>query len=141
MKSRLESAQHILHHILKDEYEAKQSGMQIHEDRIRIDVKCEEELTKIPKEEFEKKVNDVIKRNLPVTKTLFKREEVPDFIDISMVPERIQEVRIVSIGDFDYQPCGNPHVDNTSEIGEYKILEIFKKGKKTYRFVGTVLKK
>jgi alanyl-tRNA synthetase/misacylated tRNA(Ala) deacylase len=126
---------------LTDEYGAKQSGMQIHEDRIRIDVKCELDLTKIPKEEFEKKVNVVIKRNLLVIKTIFKREEVPDHIDISMIPEHVKKVRIVSIGDFDNQPCVNPHVENTSEIGEYEILKIFKKGKKTYRFVGTVRNK
>lgn len=31
-------------------------------------------------------------------------------------------VRIIKIGDYDVQPCGTLHVDNTSEIGSFSIL-------------------
>ncbi|MBD3155428.1 MAG: histidine--tRNA ligase [Candidatus Aenigmarchaeota archaeon] len=140
MKARLESAQHILWRILKDDYKAKQTGMQFYENKIRIDVKCQQDLTKIPKEEFEERVNSVIRRNLPIIKKLYERKDVPEDVDISTVPYTAEEVIIVSIGDFDIQPCGNPHVNNTSEIGEYKLLDIKRKGKDIYRFVGAVLK-
>ncbi|MBN2422166.1 histidine--tRNA ligase [Candidatus Woesearchaeota archaeon] len=139
LKARLESAQHILHHILTHEYNAKQCGMQFHENKIRIDVRCKTNLIDVPKEDFEKKINDVIKKNLPVIKTMYQRKDVPKDIDISMIPPHVKEVRIVEIKGFDIQPCGNPHVDNTSEIGEYRIIERKKKGKDTYRFVGEVV--
>ena len=141
MKVRLESAQHILHHILTYDYKAKQTGMQIYENKIRLDMKCAEDLTKLSKKEFEERVNSVIRRNLPVTKTMYKREDVPKDVDISMVPASAREIRIIAIGDFDIQPCGNLHVDNTSEIGEYRIVEIKRIGKDTYRFAGVVLDK
>lgn len=139
IKARLETAQRILYRVLKDDYGAKSAAMQIHEDRIRFDVKCQKDLAKIPKEEFEKKVNKVIAKNLPVAKTIYRRDRVPEGTDLGKVPESIYKIRIVAIGDFDVQPCINPHVDNTSEIGEYKIIEIKRKGKNTYSFVGTVL--
>lgn len=141
IKARLETAQHILYRILKVDYGAESAAMQIYEDKIRFDVRCNQDLIKIPKQEFEKKVNAIIKKDFLVSKTIFKRNEVPENVDISRIPESIKEIRIVAIGDFDIQPCANPHVDSTSEIGEYRILEIKKKGKDTYRFLGTVIDK
>jgi Ser-tRNA(Ala) deacylase AlaX len=75
MKARMESAQHILHHILTNDYGAIQTGMQIHDNKIRIDIRCEKDLTSIPKNDYESKVNNIIKENLPVTKTVYKRNK------------------------------------------------------------------
>lgn len=138
LKARMESAQHILHRILTHEYSAEQTGMQIYENKIRLDVRCDTNLMEIAKEEFERRVNEVIQKNLPVTKTMYKRENVPEGIDINFVPPGVKEIRIVTIGDFDIQPCGNPHVNNTSEIGKYRIIDVKKKGKDVYRFIGVV---
>jgi len=137
----MESAQHILHHILLHEYHATQTGMQISDNHIRLDVKCDKDLTKLAKEELEEKVNLVIKQNIPVNKKIYPRDEVPKGIDISKIPDTVKEVRIVSIGDFDVQPCGNAHIDNTSEIGKYSITEIKRKGSSTYRIEGIVTDK
>ncbi|PIY60129.1 hypothetical protein COY95_03380, partial [Candidatus Woesearchaeota archaeon CG_4_10_14_0_8_um_filter_47_5] len=139
LQARMESAQHILHHILTHEYQAQQTGMQISENHIRLDVRCLRDLTQLDPLEFESQVNAVIAQNLQVTKTLYKRPEVPGDIDISMIPEKVKEVRIVAIGDFDIQPCGNAHVDTTREIGAYRLLEIKRKGKDIYRFSGMVV--
>ncbi|MBU0758425.1 MAG: histidine--tRNA ligase [Nanoarchaeota archaeon] len=142
LKARLESAQHILHHMLTHDYRAVQTGMQIYDNKIRIDVRCtDKDLTTLSKEEFEGRVNGIILRDLPVEKTIYPRDKVPKNIDISMIPASAKEIRIVDIKDFDMQPCGNAHVDNTSEIGEYRIIEIKRKGKDIYRFVGEVVDK
>ncbi|MFH1064581.1 MAG: alanine-tRNA synthetase second additional domain-containing protein [Candidatus Woesearchaeota archaeon] len=60
-------------------------------------------------------------------------------VDISSIPTDVQEVRIVSIGDFDTRPCRDPHVLNTREIGKLKILKLKKAGKDRYRFTFTVV--
>ncbi len=138
MRARMESAQHILYRILIKDYGAIQTGMQIHENKIRIDLKCETDLTSIPKEDFELKVNKIIKMNLPVIKTVYSRDKVPSNIDVSYIPSKVKNIVIVAIGDFDVQPCGNEHVNNTSEIGEYHILDIKRNGRDVYRFEGTV---
>jgi misacylated tRNA(Ala) deacylase len=138
VKERMETAHHILHRILINEYQAQQKGMQIYENRIRLDVKTSADLKEIPKDYFENKVNNVIQRNLPVKKETFDRDEIPETVDISLVPLNVQRIRVVSIGDFDVQPCINPHVDNTEQIGVYRLVEIRRIGKDTYRFLGTV---
>ena len=138
MKARMETAQHILHHILIKEYDSKQTSMQIYDDRIRIDVRTKTDLTLIPKEDMERRVNEVIDRKLDVTINTYPRGSVPNGIDVSGVPPRVEEIRIVSIGDFDAQPCGNMHVGNTSEIGVYRILSVKKNGRDVYSIHGTV---
>lgn len=137
-RARLESAQHILQHILLNEYAAEQIAYEIYDDRIRLVVKSAEDLTAIPVEEFEQKVNSVIEQNLPVTETTYQRNEVPTDIDLSLAPESVNDIRVISIGDFDSQPCHNLHVSNTSEIGTYRLVEVKKDGKDTYKFISQV---
>jgi Ser-tRNA(Ala) deacylase AlaX len=138
IKARMETAQHILQHILIEDYSAKQTGMQFYDDKIRIDVKSATDLTLILKEELEEKVNNIVRRNLDIRIKTYSREKVPEGIDVSGVPSRISDIRIVSIGDFDTQPCGNNHVSNTSEIGVYKILSVKRNGRDVYSIQGTV---
>ncbi|OGD55742.1 hypothetical protein A3K78_07205 [Candidatus Bathyarchaeota archaeon RBG_13_52_12] len=138
VKARMETAQHILYHILIEEYGAKQTGMQIYDDKIRLDVKSRVDLTLISREELEEKVNDITRKKLGVTIKTYSRNMIPQEIDVSSVPSHIEDIRIVSIGDYDTQPCGNRHVSNTSEIGVYRILDIRRNGRDVYSIQGTV---
>ena len=139
MKARMESAQHILHHILINDYCAKQTGMQIYDNKIKIDIKCKANLIQISKEELEERINKIIKNNLPVIITIYSRDKIPKYIDISSIPAYVKDIKIVAIGDYDIQPCGNKHVRNTSKIGDYKIISIRKNGKDVYSIEGTVI--
>jgi Ser-tRNA(Ala) deacylase AlaX len=112
--------------------------MQIYNDHIRLDVRSSRDLRELPKEYFEEKVNSVIQRGLEVKKETYDRNSVPEDVDISMVPRGVKRIRVISIGDFDSQPCINPHVDNTCQVGAYVIDEIIRIGKDTYRFRGGV---
>jgi Ser-tRNA(Ala) deacylase AlaX len=38
-----------------------------------------------------------------------------------MVPESVQEFRVLIIGDYDVASCAGTHVKNTSEIGHIQI--------------------
>lgn len=77
-----------------------------------------EELT-----EIETRVNDVIRQNLPVTDKVVQRTEVPACVDLSKLPEDASDtLRLVYIGDYDICACIGAHVENTSEIGTFKIL-------------------
>ena len=138
VKARMETAQHILYHILIEEYGAKQTGMQIYDDKIRLDVKSRVDLTLISREELEEKVNDITRKKLGVTIKTYSRNMIPQEIDVSSVPSHIEDIRIVSIGDYDTQPCGNRHVSNTSEIGVYRILDIRRNSRDVYSIQGTV---
>ncbi|KKQ34485.1 MAG: Histidyl-tRNA synthetase [candidate division WS6 bacterium GW2011_GWA2_37_6] len=139
LQARLESLQHIVLRTLMKNYSAKQVGVQKYEDKIRLDVKSDVDLTQIDKKEFELNVNNVINRKLDVSNKTYPINELPEGIDISLLRgKQMNEVRVVSIGDFDSEPCDDVHVSNTSEIGQYKLLSIEKVGKDTYRFMNSV---
>ena len=138
MKARLESAQHILYRLLQDRYGARSTGIQISNTKIRLDVRCSTNLLETPQDELEREVNGIIARDLVVMKKIYKTGDVPNGVDLKSVPTGVDEVRVVSIGDFDTQPCINPHVDRTSEIGRWEILDRKKKGRDVYRIVSTV---
>ena len=89
--------------------------------------KCDYYLDQAPTEaqvaEIEKTVNEVIARNLNVTISFVPRDEAAAIVDLSKLPEDVSEtLRIVRVGDYDACACIGAHVNNTSEIGTFKIL-------------------
>ncbi|MBR5964480.1 MAG: hypothetical protein IK000_10105 [Bacteroidaceae bacterium] len=70
----------------------------------------------------EQAVNDVILRDLPVTTRFVTRDELPEGIDLSRLPEEASEtLRMVYIGDYDVCPCLGTHVEHTAQIGHFRI--------------------
>jgi misacylated tRNA(Ala) deacylase len=89
--------------------------------------KCNYSLKEVPTDEqineIEFRVNEVIKQNLPVTNAFVTRSEVPDAVDLSKLPDDASEtLRLVYIGSYDVCACIGEHVQNTSEIGIFKIV-------------------
>lgn len=89
--------------------------------------KLDYKLSQCPTEEDIKKledtVNEVIKRHLPVTTEFITQEEAKGRFDLNRLPEGASQfVRIVKIGDYDECLCIGDHVNNTSEIGVFKII-------------------
>ena len=72
---------------------------------------------------IENTVNEVLRRNLPVTMEFISQEEAIGRFDMKRLPEKASEtVRIVKVGDYDECLCIGVHVENTSEIGTFKII-------------------
>ncbi|WP_102409483.1 hypothetical protein [Parabacteroides bouchesdurhonensis] len=89
--------------------------------------KCDYQLAEAPSaetmEEVERRVNEVIDQHLPVNIDFMPLEEAGKFVDLSKLPENVSEtLRIVRIGDYDACACIGTHVNNTSEIGHFKLL-------------------
>ena len=73
--------------------------------------------------EIERTVNGVISRNLDVTIEFMTRGQAASIVDLSKLPDDASEtLRIVRIGDYDVCACIGAHVNNTSEIGTFKII-------------------
>lgn len=102
--------------------------------------KCDYELPTCPTEEqihaIEEKVNEAIDRHLPITCEFMTHEEAKSIVDLSKLPENASEIlRIVRIGDYDACACIGQHVENTSEIGLFKIISYdYADGKLRLRF-------
>ena len=78
----------------------------------------DEDITKI-----EETVNSVIAQHLDVTTEFITQNEAADRFDMKRLPENASNtVRIVKVGDYDECLCIGLHVQNTSEIGTFKII-------------------
>ena len=73
--------------------------------------------------EIESRVNEASAREMDVTVEFMSREEAALIVDLSKLPEDAsQTLRIVRIGDYDACACIGAHVNNTREIGEFRII-------------------
>lgn len=89
--------------------------------------KCDYTLPSCPTNEemqaIEDKVNEIISRKLPVTIEYMLQEQAAEMVDLSKLPDDASEtLRIVRIGTYDACACIGQHVQNTSEIGRFKII-------------------
>lgn len=74
-------------------------------------------------QEIEKTVNEVLRQNLPISMEFITQEEAMGRFDMKRLPEGASEtVRVVHVGDYDECLCIGAHVENTSEIGVFKII-------------------
>ncbi|MBI5389851.1 alanyl-tRNA editing protein [Candidatus Woesearchaeota archaeon] len=128
---RSHTAAHIISQVIHSATGAKMTGNQLETDKIRIDI----DLPTFDKEklgEYIAAANAVIDRNLVVSARTMSRAEVeanPHMVKLAMgLPPGIQELRILSIGDFDEQPDAGTHVKNTSEIGHLNLVKCENKG-------------
>lgn len=102
--------------------------------------KCDYFIDESPDEdkinEIEARVNAQIKRSLDVKIDFVNRNNVPAGVDLSKLPENASEtLRIVYVGDYDVCACIGEHVNNTSEIGEFKIISSdYNEGRLRVRF-------
>ena len=102
--------------------------------------KCDYQLSEAPTAEqmaaVEQQVNDVIDQHLPITIEFMPREEAAHIVDLSKLPADASEtLRIVRIGDYDACACIGTHVENTSEIGHFKLLNYdYAEGRLRVRF-------
>ena len=72
---------------------------------------------------LEDTVNEVIHRNLPVTIEYITKQEAKGRFNMELLPNDASEtVRVVKVGGYDECLCIGLHVQNTSEIGTFKLL-------------------
>ena len=100
----------------------EQKGSNITSERLRFDFNFDRKLTEEEVKELEDFVNNAIKREIPVERVemSFKDAKAQGGYGIHKADEN-ENVSIYKIGDVDFQICGGPHVNNTKELGTFKI--------------------
>jgi alanyl-tRNA synthetase len=119
------TATHLLHKALKDILgpTVQQAGSLVAPDRLRFDYTHHQPLTDEQLRAIEDAVNDRVRANLEVTKTVVPIEEAKKSGAVAMFGEKYGEmVRIVAAGDFSREFCGGCHVNRTGDIGIFKIV-------------------
>lgn len=120
----MHSAEHILNQTMVRMFGCPRSkNAHIERKKSKCDYILTEEPTAETMAEVERRVNEVIDQKLPVVIEFTTKEAAADIVDLSKLPEEASEtLRIVRIGDYDACACIGTHVNNTSEIGRFKLL-------------------
>lgn len=136
---RTHTAMHILCGVVWRDYGASVTGGNMRPGRGRMDFEFERMQRELI-EEIEAKINLEVQAARRVTTDILPREqafEIPDLIrtKINLLPEGIQEVRVVEIEGLDLQADGGTHVANTEEVGWIRVADYKSKGRINKRIV------
>ncbi len=140
---RLHTASHLITAVLYRKYGALVTGGHISPDVARddFDLSMVEDWKKAL-EEAVREANEIAKRCIEVKVYWLPREEamkIPGVVKLAeKLPPEVRELRIVEIPGVDIQADGAPHVRNTCEIGEIRIVRMESRGRRKKRLYYTV---
>lgn len=121
------TATHLLHEALRRVLgnHVQQQGSLVAPDRLRFDFNHFEKLTDAQKQKIEEIVNEKINAGIPVKSIILPLEEAKNIPNIKMFfGEKYGDVvRVIKLEDeFSAELCGGTHVNNTKEIGIFRII-------------------
>lgn len=124
METKYHTATHLLQAALKKVLgeEVSQKGSNITADRLRFDFTYPEKLTEEQKNEVEDLVNENISKGLDISMEEMTLDEAKEQGAVGVFDDKYgDKVKVYSIGDFSKEICGGPHVENTKDLGVFRI--------------------
>ena len=120
----MHTAEHILNQTMVRKFNIDRSfSNHIERKKSKCDYYFSRDLTDDEVKEIEEKINEIINQQLNVTEHYINREEAEEKLNLNKLPEDAGDrIRVIKIGDYDSCPCSGNHVNNTSEIGRFKII-------------------
>lgn len=121
---RLHTATHLLHTALKKVLgdHVEQRGSNINQERLRFDFTHPEKMTPEQIAEVEKYVNDAINDKIDVHFKEMSFDEAQEAGAIGLFEHKYGDtVKVYFMGKYSTEVCGGPHVDNTGDLGGFKI--------------------
>ena len=122
--TRMHTATHLLHAALHKVLgpTALQKGSNITAERLRFDFSWPAKMTDEEKKKVEDLVNEWINEGIPVTKKMTTVEEAKAEGAMALFGAKYgDQVSLYTIGDISKEICCGPHVENTKELGSFKI--------------------
>ena len=123
---KLHTATHLLNEALRRVLgkDIVQKGSNITQKRLRFDFNFDRKLTDEEIKDVEEIVNGQINEALPVKRIETTLEEAINMGSQAVFEQKYGEkVSVYSIGDFSMELCSGPHVNNTGELGRFKIIK------------------
>ena len=120
------TATHLLNAALKQVLgsHVHQKGSNITEERMRFDFSHDSKMTSEQIKQTEDLVNKYIEMGLTVTKKEMSKEEaIKSGAECMFIDKYPDIVTVYFIGDVSKELCGGPHVNNTNELGHFKITK------------------
>lgn len=121
---RMHTAEHLLNRaMIKTVGTGRCFSAHIEKRKSKCDYLFSRTLTDEEVGQVEAMVNEQIASALPVRESFLPREEARKQYSLGRIPDKDAEnIRIISIGRFDACPCSGPHVENTKELGSFRII-------------------
>ncbi|RIM69636.1 alanine--tRNA ligase [Staphylococcus xylosus] len=119
------SATHLLHAVLKEVLgeHVNQAGSLVEAERLRFDFSHFGPMTQDEIDQVERRVNEEIWNSIEVNIQEMPIEEAKQIGAMALFGEKYGDVvRVVNMAPFSIELCGGIHVNNTSEIGLFKIV-------------------
>ncbi len=130
MSTRYHTATHLLHQALRKILgpEVAQKGSNINTERLRFDFSYPDKMTPEQIKAVEDLVNEQINKALAVSWSEMTVEEAKEKNAIGLFGHKYGEkVKVYTVGSddnfFSREICGGPHVNNTKELGTFKITK------------------
>ncbi len=133
----MHSAEHILNRTMARMFDCGRAlSAHIEKKKSKCDYRFDRPLSDEEITEIQRRVNDVIRADLPIAESFITREEARTRFDLERLPADADDtIRIVSVGDYDACPCIGRHVPSTRRIGTFRITTLnFKNGVLRVRF-------
>jgi len=120
----MHTAEHILNQTMLQLHTNDRSfTTHIERKKSKVDYYFSRDLSEAEKTIIEKTVNEVIDQHLVVSKRFYNIDEAKEIFNLERLPEDTgDKIRIIEVGDYDACPCIGQHVNNTIEIGRFKII-------------------
>lgn len=124
--TRNHTATHLLDQALRNilNSEVKQAGSLVDEEKLRFDFTYPNALSDEEIKCIEDEINEKIREQLPVKKEIMSYKESEEIGAIGLFEDKYKDkVRVVSIADYSKELCGGCHVNNSSEVLMFKIIQ------------------
>ncbi|EEB36430.1 alanine--tRNA ligase [Anaerococcus hydrogenalis DSM 7454] len=124
--TRNHTATHLLDQALRNilNEDVKQAGSLVDEEKLRFDFTYPNALSDDEIRKIENEINEKIRQQLKVKKEIMPYKESEKLGAIGLFEDKYKDmVRVVSIDDYSIELCGGCHVNNSSEVLMFKILQ------------------
>ncbi len=118
------TAEHLLNQTMIQLFGCERSyNAHIERKKSKMSFHIDHKPTRQEEKEIERRMNELIEEDLPVTFEFVTKDSLPDGVSAERLPDDASEtIRLVRIGDYDVCPCIGKHVRSTSQIGRFEML-------------------
>lgn len=114
------TGQHLLSAAFDELFSATTVGFHLGREVVTIDLLVPE-LSEEQAQQAEELANRIVLENRPITARFVNEEELAR-LQLHKAPAVTENIRLVIVEDFDYNPCGGTHPARTGEVGPIKVL-------------------